>query len=463
MALFRVYENGKPIQTDNYLKINTTGAAPGELVFVSGHPGRTDRVLTYDAFKFNRDVLMPYRLEVLRRREIALQQYGLKGPEQKRRAKGVYFSVQNSRKARLGMISGLHDPNLMGAKQQDEIAFRSILRQRPELQNVLAAYDRISAAQKDARKLYVKMMLLGASTSHAFNSTLFGIARTIVKITSENRKPKAGPEEDTLYSTAPIYQDLETAQLTDSLGLLVEKLGPENEVVAKVMLNRSPKVRATELVNGTSLNLVSERKRLIEGGLDLVKASTDPMIQLALAVKPHSDAIGKLYTDKVKAIEDKGYEEITNARFQVYGTTLYPDATFTLRLAYGTVAGWEEAGVKYPPFTTIGGLFEHEDANATEPRIITQRWKDAKPNLNLDAPYNFVSTPDIIGGNSGSPVVNRAGELVGLIFDGNLPSTLGDYFYQQSVNRATSVHTAAMMEGLRKVYGAGALADELGH
>jgi hypothetical protein len=473
VCLFRVYENDKPAKIEYFLKWSSKGAAENELVFVSGHPGRTSRLNTVAALKFMRDERAPYTLNLLRRREIMLQQFSTEGEEQARIAKEELFSIQNSRKAYYGRIAGLQDPAIMGKKMSDEKALRSKVDADSKMKAAYgSAWDRIERAQKDYADLLVARSVL--ELGQGFNSELFVIARTLVRMAVEDQKPNAerfrefssasrASLEQQLYSTAPIYEEFETAKLADSLTFLAEALGGDHPVVKRVMANKNAESRAAELVRGTKLKDVAERKRLAQGGQAAIDQSTDSMIQLAKLVDPESRSLRKEFEDKVEEVERQAYAQIAKAVFETQGTSVYPDATFTLRLSYGTVKGYEEAGRQIAPWTTMGGTFEHANRHGNkDPWKLPEKWYYAQNKIDPDTPFNFVSTCDIIGGNSGSPVINRKAEFVGIVFDGNIQSLVGDFVFDSAQNRAVSVHSSSIVESLRKIYDAGSLANELG-
>ena len=265
-----------------------------------------------------------------------------------------------------------------------------------------------------------------------------------------------------LYSPAPIHEDFEKLKLADSLGFMVELLGADHPLVKQVLDGKTPEARANELIEGTKLKDPDFRKQLAAGGRQAIKASTDPMIVLARLIDPKARELRKRYENEVTGVERTNYSKIARARFETEGTKLYPDATFTLRLSYGAVKGYMENGKKVAPFTTLGGLYDRATQFKSEfPYNLPPRWVEKKTALDLTTPFNFVSTDDIIGGNSGSPTINQKGELVGLIFDGNIQSLVGDFIYDESVNRAISVDSRAMLEVLRKVFGANDIAAEL--
>ena len=464
-CIFRVYENDKPAEIEHFLKWSKSGAAEGELVFVSGNPGRTQRIFTHAALEHQRDVRLPYVLNFIRRREILLQQFGLEGVEQERRAKDDLFGIQNARKAYTGMIQGLQDPRLMQRKRTQEEQLLTAAAANRELKGAQEAWQQIAELQKRRKKLQGRGVSL--------NTRLFQTARTIVQLADEDQKPNAerlpeyrdsGRESllQQLFSPAPIYKDLEQAIFADLLGFMIENRGGNDELVQRVLDGKGPQDRAAELVHGTQLDQVAFRKKLVEGGKSAVDACTDPMIQLARLIDPHARKTRKL-RDELGELERQAYAKIAEVIFAVKGTSTYPDATFTLRLAFGPVKGYIENGRTIPPWTTMAGAFDHEKRHgARDPWKLPRRWHEARESIDGETPLNFVCTADIIGGNSGSPVVNRQGELVGLIFDGNIQSLTLDYFYDDSVARAVSVHSSALREALDKIYHASRIVSELG-
>ncbi|MEX2188929.1 MAG: S46 family peptidase [Pirellulales bacterium] len=473
ISFFRAYENGKPAKIEHFLKWSKAGAKEGELTFVSGHPGRTNRLNTVAHLEFLRDETYPWILQVLRRREVLLSTFSERSLENARRAKDELFGVANSRKARIGGLDGLQDPAIMSKKRAEERALRDAVAANPKLaKEAGSAWDEIDKTIAIHREIGRDHALL--ERGHAFYSHLFGIARTLVRLADESEKPNAErlreysdsareSLEQELFSEAPIYADMETLTLGDSLSMLMETLGAEHPLVRGVLAGKSPKERAAELVAGSKLADVAVRKRLAEGGKKAIDASDDPMIALAKLVDPAARAVRKRLEEEIDEPQRQAYAKITNAKFAIAGTSVYPDATFTLRLAFGPVRGYEEAGKQIPPWTTIAGAYEHSAEHNHEPPFkLPQRWIDKKDKIKLDTPLNFVNTADIIGGNSGSPVVNRDGELVGIIFDGNIQSLVLDFVYSDKIARAVSVHSAGIMESLRSVYGVEKLADEIG-
>jgi hypothetical protein len=474
ICLFRVYEHDQPVKIEHFLKWSKAGAGDNELVFVSGHPGKTDRLNTVAALKYVRDVQAPQTLDLLRRREIMLQQYAQDGDEQLRIAKDGLFSVQNSRKAYYGRIAGLQDPTIMARKLADEQALRDKIDADPKMKaDFGGAWSRIEQAQVIRREIAASFNVL--ESPRGLSSTLFSIARTLVRMAEENEKPNrdrlrefsdAAREslELELYSTAPIYDDLEEAKLNDGLGFLLEKLGGDYPLAQKILAGKNPADRAAELTKGTKLKDVAERKRIASGGKTAVAESTDPLIVLAKLMDSEARAVRKKFDEQVVETERQAYSQIARALFAIQGTSNYPDATFTLRLSYGTVKGYQESGKSVEPWTTMGGAFQHADQHHNKaPWALPATWHSRRQAIDPKTPFNFVSTCDIIGGNSGSPVIDRNAEFVGIIFDGNIQSLVGDFVYDDAQNRAVSVHSSSILEAMRKIYDAGSLASELGH
>jgi hypothetical protein len=477
ICFFRVYENDQAVHVEHFLKWSEAGAAEGDLVFVSGNPGRTERLDTVAHLEYQRDLVVPGALNLLRRREVLLKNYSDRSSENARRAEDELFGTQNSRKAYLGMLGGLQDPAIMGKKRAMENSLRDKVNADPKLQQAYGeAWDQVAATLKTVVKIRDEYNLIGygpTKRAQAFNSELFDVAMTLLRLAEELPKPNSDrlrefseanlePLKLQLFSEAPIYDDLETVKLADSLSLMMEVMGADNDLVQRVLARRSPRDRAAELVHGTQLRNVAVRKQLADGGMKAIDALNDPMIELAKLIDPPARRVRQTFEQQVDEPQRQAYGKIANARFAVYGSSVYPDATFTLRLAFGEAKGYTEAGQKIPWATALGGTFEHAEAHENkEPFELPAIWKERKGKLNLSTPFNFVSTADIIGGNSGSPVVNREGELVGIIFDGNLQSLVLDYIYADQEARAVAVHSAGILEALRKVYAADRLVGEL--
>ena len=472
MALVRVYENDQPVHPGGYFKWSTAGAKEGDLVFVTGNPGSTARLNTVAHLEELRDTSIPIVLRLLERREAMLKKYMAMGEEQTRQSQNELNSVQNSLKVYRGQLAGLKDQKLMATKLVDEQLLRKSITANPERQKMYGgAWDAIAKAHQGLPSYIRERRIFDQGSG--FNTSMFGIARTLVRLAAESDKPNAQrlPEftdarraslELALYSPAPIHDDFEKLKLADSLGFMVELLGADHPLVKLILNGKTPEVRAAELIDGTKLKDVAFRKELAAGGSKAIEASTDPMIALARAIDPKARELRARYENEVTGVERANYSKIARARFDTEGTKLYPDATFTLRLSYGAVKGYMENGKKVAPFTTLGGLYDRATQFKSEfPYNLPPRWTEKRSAVDLKTPFNFVSTDDIIGGNSGSPTINKSGELVGLIFDGNIQSLVGDFIYDESVNRAISVDVRAMREVLRKVFDANEIADEL--
>jgi hypothetical protein len=473
VCFLRVYEGGKPARVEHHLRWNQSGLEEGELIFVAGNPGSTQRLNTVDHLRFLRDVGYPRLLDVLYRREIALQQFSLEGAEEARIARDDLFGIQNSRKAVRGILAGLLDPAILAGKQRFEAELKGRVAADPSLGASLEDWSRIAASLEANRAIYDEYMLL--ERGRAFWSELFGKARTLVRLAEERAKPSAErlPEyrdaalpslELELYSPAPIHPELEIAKLTDSLTAAAGTLGAEHPLASVLLGGRSPEARARELVRGTGLASVERRRELASGGAEALAGAHDPMVALARSVDPHARAVRRKYEDWVQSVQRQAYAGISRAAFAVTGTATYPDATFTPRLAFGAVKGWEEDGERISPFTRLGGAYElNERHEGKEPYRLPPSWlaPAARQALDLSTPFNFASTADIIGGNSGSPVINRKAELVGIIFDGNIHSLVLDIAYTEERARAISVSGQVVVETLEKVYGMGWLVREL--
>jgi len=471
ITFFRVYENDKPAHLENYLKWSPTGVKEGDLVFVSGHPGNTGRLLTMVQLEFLRDFQYPAALKLYARRIALLQDFSKQSEENARIAKEDVFGLQNSQKAITGYQSGLLNRGIMDQKAADEAKLRASFKADPKNAGVADPWDEIAQAIKTQQQIFPNLSYL--ERMRGFPSHLAQFARTLVRAAAE--KPQPNPDrlrefrdsalpslEHQLFSTEPIYKNLETTLLADGLAEMQEALGKDNADVQKVLDGKTPADAAKNLIANTKLDDVAVRKQLYEGGKAAIDASTDPLIVVMRAIDPDARAARKEFEDKVDSVVRRDGGAIAKARFAQSGFTQPPDATFTLRLSYGVVKGYEENGKAIPFDTTMGGAYERAAEHGSHPPYsLPESWIKTKSKLDLKTPFNFVSTPDIIGGNSGSPTVNKKSEVVGIIFDGNIQSLPWNFAYSDVQGRAVSVDSRGIQEALRKVYGANALADEL--
>ena len=469
IALFRVYENGVPASTPDYLKWTGKGAATGELVFVSGHPGSTDRLDTVAQLETDRDISLPDAIRVINRRIGVLEKYGNQSSEQARQVVDMRFGLENALKAYTGEYQGLNDATVFAQKRDEEREFRARIDANPEWKAAFGgAWDAIAAAEQVRRQVYKV-----ARFQQLRGSSVAALAEMLVRYIEEKPKPdverlagyhdaQLASLELQLFSPAPVYPALEEVLLADALQESLEQLGPSDPFNVAVLKGRTPAQVAQEAIRGTTLGDPSARKALVASGVKGLAASTDPLVILARAADRFARMNQKAADDQITSVETAAEEKIGQARLAVYGHSIYPDANFTLRLSYGQVKGYPMNGTVAPPRTTLYGLYDRAYAfDMKAPFEVPRRYLDRRLSLDLSTPMNFATTNDIIGGNSGSPVVNREGELVGVIFDGNIESLVGRFVYNAARNRAVAVHSSVIIEALRKLYDAEMLADEV--
>ncbi len=468
IGLLRAYENGKPAVTPDYLRWSANGSKDEDLVFVSGNPGGTSRQLTTAQLAFVRDTAFPLEIPESAEYRGQLEQFVTRGPEQARAANESLFFVENDLKADFGRQGALLDPQFYAGKQQQEQRLRAAVAADPKLAADASAWDDIAQIQHLREKLFTREESLD---NYFFQSGLMGYAVTLVRASAERSKPNSErlPEytdqslvnvQQELTAAVPIYKDLEELNLTLMFSQIRRDLGTDDPFVRKMLGTESPAQLAHRLVTGTHLEDPKTREDLYNGGHAALAASTDPMIIFAASLDSDRLAARKDYEARVDAPTRAAAERIAKARFAVYGTSVDPDATFTPRLSYGSVKGFENAEGKFvEPYTTIAGLFQR--ATGASPYVLPESWLKAKPTLNLSLPMNLSTTNDIIGGNSGSPLIDRDANVVGLIFDGNIFSLGGDYGYDAAKNRAVAVDSRALLEGLRKVYHLNQIVDEI--
>jgi V8-like Glu-specific endopeptidase len=469
MSLLRVYENGKPAQIADHLPFNWAGAKEGEPTFVAGHPGTTQRLLTVEQLKTERNLVLPFWLMRFSELRGRLIQYSKSSPEAARQAKDYLDSIENAHKVRRMQLFSLLDDRLMEQKAAAEQKLRAAVNADADLRaRAGSAWDDIARAHATYRDIYIPYVWIEAGAG--FNSDLFVLARALVRAGDERARANADRLREytdarlpglraQLAADTPVYPALEQVRLAFSLERMREWLGPDHPIIKEALGTASPDERAKALVSGSTLADPKVRIALFEGGQAAIKASKDPMIQLARAIDDDARALRSTYESQVEGPVARAQQAIAEARFKAYGTSIYPDATSTLRLSHGAVAGWVEAGSKVDPFTRLARMYER--TTGQPPFALPKRWLDARGKIDLTARANFVTTNDIVGGNSGSPMVNAAGQVVGLVFDGNIHSISGYYWFDAAKNRTVAVHPEFMRTALTQVYPAPRLAAEL--
>ncbi len=473
MCFFRIYEDGKPYKPEHHLEWSEAGAKDGELTFVAGFPYRTQRLFTEEHLKLLRDTTFPIILKRLHRREAELAAFAARSEKHAQWAETDIHHVQNSRKAFTGILEGLKDPALLKKKRAEHDKIRAAVEGNPEWKKTFGnAWDVMGSASREYAGFAERHMAL-EGRRRVMKSDLLGVAMHLVRLAAEETKENGERLEPyrlgnrktlelALYSPSSIIDDLEIDRLTSGLSYLLETFGEDDSLVKSILAGRSPAALAQEVVKGTKLHSVDARKRLVAGGLKAIERSSDPMILLAKAIDPIGRALDKRYKDVFEAAERDAYNKIALARVKAFGDIFYPDATYTIRLAFGPIKGYRVGEKEIPPFTTMGGAFDHMAAHgAKDPWVLPKRWMDRKSKINASTPLNFVCTADIIGGNSGSPVINKAAEVVGLVFDGNIQSLIWDIAYNDRKARAVAVDSRAIIEALKNVYDADKLVDEL--
>ena len=471
ICLFRLYENDKPFPSKDYLPWAAKDVREGDLVLCSGHPGSTGRLLTTSQLEFLRDTSYPFMIANYKRRQAYMHEYATKGDEEKRIALRNLFGIENSLKAITGYQSGLLDRDLMAKKLKEEQDLREAVRKDAGLEKEYGgAWDELASAQKEYVAFYKPMVFF--ERANGFYTTYFNIARNIVRLAAEKAKPDADRLKEyhdanlpsiqrSILSPAPIYDEFETLKLANSLAQLKEELGDYQEV-RWILGDRTPGQVARDFISGTKLKDIEFRKKLMAGGLEAVYQSQDPMIKLALLVEPVSRGLRTRYEKGVEAVETKDGAMIARAMFKLKGTSIPPDATGSLRLSFGAVKGYVENGKKISFETNFAGLYAKSAAAGNkDPYELPASFLKNKGAVRMSAPVNFVATADSIGGNSGSPLVNRKGELVGVLFDGNIQSLPSMFVYEDKVNRSVMVSGQGILEALLKIYNAKPLVDEI--
>jgi hypothetical protein len=468
-TILRAYENDKPAQIKNYLKVNTNGIKNGELIFVSGNPGSTDRLITYAQFEFSRDFQYPFNINYFKHKIKVLDDYSKRGPEQKRRAGSVVFSLQNSMKAQMGEFEGLKNKNINREFKKRDMELKKSVLNNPTLKKEIGdPWTVIDNCLNDYKKNF-KIV-----TYRVTEGRLPELAMAIVFYAIESKKPdgerlaayheaKIDALKYELFSPAPIYKDLDEVLLADHMKTALKELGPNDEYLKILLDGKTPEARAKELIQGTKLADVEYRKSLIKGGMEALKKSDDPLIKVALKLEPVRRKIKKWAEVDFFGVLNAASQKVAKARFKVYGKNTYPDATFTLRLSYGAVKGYPYNGTIAPYQTTFYGMFDRYYSFNKEKNewMLPERFLEGKNKIEMTTPLNFVTTNDIIGGNSGSPLINRDGEIVGLAFDGNMESLPGNFMFDETANRCVALNLGAIVEVLKKMYNADGILNEI--
>jgi hypothetical protein len=472
VSFFRAYEDGQPAETPYHFKWSQDGSHKGEPVFVAGHPARTRRMFTTEHLEFLRDVDIKLILEVYNQLEVAMIQFIQRSEEHKRIGKPTLLSIQNGRKAYNGILAGLLNERIMQRKGEAQTALKEWIQEDEERQARYGdPWGELASAIEEMRAYYPAYFLIENRRSRM--GDLYRMAKRLVRAAKEREKPdgERSPEyrEDELESVksgilqeAPFYMELEVYLLSDALTRLARVLGGNHPIVKAALAGKTPEVRAADIVARTHLGNVGYRRNLFERGQEAIEASEDPVVMLASALEPFAAELRERYEKEFESVMVGAYSRIAQVRFEKFGEEIYPDATHTLRLSVGLVNGYMERGERIVPVTRIGGAFGHAETHGhVAPFELPESWMEAKDRLTLDTPFNFVSTNDIIGGNSGSPTFNRACEIVGIIFDGNIQSLVWDIDFNQEQARAVSVHSQGITEALDKIYNAGPLVKEL--
>jgi hypothetical protein len=465
VALLRAYDKDLAASTPEYLRWSPNGSSAGQLVFVAGNPGGTSRENTIAQLEYLRDIALPRYFGNLAELRGRLAEYAAQSPEAARRSKDLRFGIENEYKRQFGGLEALLDPTFFGSLREKERILQAAVAARPALQSEYGnAWAKLAAVQKERARLFL-------SRSYKYPSgTYWNFAQTLVRLPVEKAKPDAQrlPEfsdaalvtlPDELFDPSPIYSDLEEVQLAFFLDDLRRQFGPDDAYVKLALQGRSPSEQAHYLISNTRLADVAYRKVLYEGGEAAIDSSTDSFIVLARSLDAQMRAAQSEYENKVMNPTDQLSGQIAKARFAITGTSVYPDGTFSLRLSYGAVEGFSDDRGTFAPFTTIGGLFAR--ASGADPYVLPSSWLNARASLDMETPMNLSTTNDVIGGNSGSPLINKEAQVVGLVFDGNIHSLGGYYGYDPRLNRTISVDSRALIEGLSKVYHADRLVTEI--
>lgn len=467
-AFLRVYENGKPLQNEHYFNWAKEPIKEKDVTFVTGHPGNTSRLLTISQFEYLRDSALIKRIILMSEMRGLLTEYQKRGKEQKRTAHARLQGIENGLKVFKGQLNALTDKNFFNSLVKKEKDFRSKVASRPQLrQQYGKAWDEIAKLVKAEADMSNDINFI---IYNNFGSRLFGIAQTLVRAPEELKKPEGDRFEEfrdsklpqlkqQLFSPAPVYKELEIALMDFMLSKTREALSPDHPFVKKILGHKSTEQVAKELIQKSKLHDPKLREKLFNGGLEAINNSSDPMIQFVKNIDPEIRAKRKYYEDNIDSALQAESEKIAAAQFAVYGTDHYPDATFSLRISYGQVLGYEEDGKYLTPMTTMKNTFLRN--TGSDPFALPSTWLKAKNEISPKAAFNFISTNDIIGGNSGSPILNKNAEIIGVVFDGNIHSLGGSFGFDPAKNRAVSVQSEAMLESLKTIYKAERLLKEI--
>ncbi len=469
VTFFRVYENDKPLKPMEFFPFSKTGVRKGELTFVSGNPGSTGRLMTYVEMEFQRDVQVKFNLESTSALIAALKEFSKRGSEQSRVALEEIFGNENSYKAYSGFMSGLQDASFMASKKSQEAALRATIAKDPAKEKLYgSAWSEMEKIIADYGSFYQKFMIF--ETLPDRSNQLLDIGRTVYRYATEKAKPNGerlrefgdaglASVEDSMYSKAPIDASLQEAVLAEYLTFASKKLGADNPVIREILGGRSPQAAAREAVASSKLFNIDERKR-IANSIDAARNEQDGILRIVRILEPEARKYRKMWEDRVQARQSIETARIAQAQYSL-GGNVYPDATFTLRLSFGPAVGYKNAkGESVKWSTDFSGLYRH--ATGTDPLKLPARWLQAKNAMRLGTPFNFVTTADTHGGNSGSPTLNTKGEVIGILFDGNLEGLPNRYLYTEKMARSVHVASQGIVEALRKVYHADSLLKELG-
>jgi V8-like Glu-specific endopeptidase len=467
-SFVRIYDNGAPVATPDHLKWSAAPPTDGEPVFVAGNPGSTQRLLTADQLETMRDKSLPDALILLSEARGRLIRFTEESPEHARIANDLLFGVENSFKALHGQEKALVDPALIAAKRKYDADLRA-----KTMKNKKIAAD-IGDPWSDIARVQPTLKALAPAYSYEESraglfSSLFAYGRALVRAAEEKQKPNSDrlPEftdsrlplvQKRVLDPSPVYPELEQVTLEFWLSKLRENLTADSAGTKTFLGKDSPEALSARLAQ-SKLADPAYRKQLWDGGMAAIQSSDDPMIKYVLATDAASRAIRKQYENEVSGPVDRAAEKVAKARFAVYGSSTYPDATFTLRLSYGKVEGWTENGTPVAPFTYFSGLWDR--ATGQFPFNLADRWVNAQGKVNPQTVFDFTTDNDIIGGNSGSPAIDAKGEVIGAVFDGNINSLGGAFGFDDTSNRSVIVSTAAITEALKNVYDDQTLVSEL--